>query len=114
MSSGVRSPAGNRALTGRIFEARLYDRALTPEEVAAASSGLLLEVVTAEKIAKALNDGQRKAVAELDSRISKVEATLGKLDRDIDARRAAQNASGDPYFRIAHALLNSKELIYVY
>ena len=111
---GLVPGGGGRALTGRIFEARLYDRVLTPEEVAAASSGMLLEVVTEELLAKALDPGQKKSLDQFDSRIATLEKQVMKLDHDIKIRQEAQNAGGDPYFKIAHALLNSKELIYVY
>ena len=111
---GLAPGGGGRALTGRIFEARLYDRVLTPEEVAAASSGMLLEVVTEESLAKALDSRQKEALSEYDSKITTLEDRLMKIDRDIEIRREAENAGGDPYFKIAHALLNSKELIYVY
>lgn len=111
---GLAPGGGGRALTGRIFEARLYDRVLTPEEVAAASSGMLLEVVTEEALAKALDSRQKEALSEYDSKITTLEDRLMKIDRDIEIRREAENAGGDPYFKIAHALLNSKELIYVY
>ena len=107
-------PAGGRALSGRLFEARLYDRALTPREVAAASSGMLLEVVTEEMLAGALSEGQKAEVSRIDAQIATLEKQLARLDDDIASRREALNASGDPYFKIAHALLNSKELIYVY
>ncbi len=111
---GLVPGGGGRALTGRIFEARLYDRVLTPEEVAAASSGMLLEVVTEELLAKALDPGQKKSLNQFDSRIATLEKQVMKIDHDIKIRQEAQNAGGDPYFKIAHALLNSKELIYVY
>ncbi|MFP6858575.1 MAG: DUF1549 domain-containing protein [Roseibacillus sp.] len=107
-------PSGRRALTGRIFEARLYDRVLTPQEVAAASSGMLKEVVTAGMLAKALSTEQKKLLVGYDEKIATLTAERGKLEREISQRRKAQNGGGDPYFRIAHALLNSKELIYVY
>ena len=107
-------PAGARALSGRIFEARLYDRALTPREVAAASSGMLLEVVTEEMLAGSLSEAQKEEVSRIDSRIATLEKQIARLDDDIASRREALNAGGDPYFKIAHALLNSKELIYVY
>ena len=107
-------PAGGRALSGRLFEARLYDRALTPQEVAAASSGMLLEVVTEEMLAGALSEAQKAEVSRIDAQIATLEKQLTRLDDDIASRREALNASGDPYFKIAHALLNSKELIYVY
>ena len=75
---------------------------------------MLLEVVTEELLAKALDPRQKEALSEYDSKITTLEDRLMKIDRDIEIRREAENAGGDPYFKIAHALLNSKELIYVY
>ena len=109
------SPGGpGRSLTGRIFEARLYDRALTPQEAAAASSGTLLEVVTEGLLAEAMSSSRKEAVERLDGEISLLEQQLAKVDQEIESTREALNAGGDPYFKIAHAILNSKELIYVY
>ena len=109
------SPGGpGRSLTGRIFEARLYDRALTPQEAAAASSGTLLEVVTEGLLAEAMAPARRKAVERFDGEISLLEQRLATVGEEIEITREALNAGGDPYFKIAHAILNSKELIYVY
>lgn len=108
------SPRGDRALTGRILEACLYDRALSAEEVAAATTGKLLEILTDAKVAAALNSGQKEKVANLDQRIQALQAENERLENEISNVRQAQSGAGDPYYRIAHALLNSKELIYVY
>lgn len=109
------SPGGRgRSLTGRIFEARLYDRALTPQEAAAASSGTLLEVVTDGLLAKAMDPSLKKSVEVLDEEIALLEERLAQVEQEIESTREALNAGGDPYFKIAHAILNSKELIYVY
>ena len=109
------SPGGpGRSLTGRIFEARLYDRALTPQEAAAASSGTLLEVVTEGLLAEAMAPARKKAVERFDGEISLLEQRLATVGEEIEITREALNAGGDPYFKIAHAILNSKELIYVY
>ena len=107
-------PGRGRMLTGRIFEARLYDRVLTPEEVAAGVSGTLLEVVTDDMMAKALNTKQKAQLAEYDASIAALATKAGKLDRELTRIRNAKGAAGDAYYRIAHAILNSKELIYVY
>ena len=63
---------------------------------------------------KAEDPEQKKSLDQFDSRIATLEKQVMKLDHDIKIRQEAQNAGGDPYFKIAHALLNSKELIYVY
>ena len=113
---GVRhgvGPSRNRMLTGKILEARLYDRALTEEEVVAASNGILLEVVSEEMIAETLTESQKSQVAAIDKELANLSTELGKIERELEARGAGQMA-GDAFFRLAHALLNSKELIYVY
>ena len=108
------NPSPQRALTGKIFEARLYDRALTADEVAAAVSGTLLEVVNDDMLTAALSADQKRQLASQDAAIAKLATETGKLERQLAARKKPSGASGDAYFRIAHAILNSKELIYVY
>ena len=107
-------PGGGRMLTGRIFEARLYDRVLTTEEVAAVASGTFLEVVTDDMLSKALNGKQKEQLAEYDNTIASLAAKAANIDRELTRIRNAKGASGDAYYRIAHAILNSQELIYVY
>lgn len=107
-------PQVGRMLTGRIFEARLYDRALTAEEVLTAESGFVMEVVNSGMVEKALSDSQRNQLVALDAKIASLTAAIAELDRQLAARDGAQAASGDAYYRLAHALLNSKELIYVH
>ena len=108
------SPDPGRALTGKIFEARLYDRALSPQEVTAASSGTLMDIVTDQMVAAALLPAQAIKVLALDQEIADLSAEANKLASELDSHRARSKASGDAFFRITHGILNSKELIYVY
>ena len=101
-------------LTGKVFEARLYDRALTREEVAAAASGSMVEIVTAKMIDDSLNDSQGAAATKLKHKIARISKELAGIDRELAERKAAMSGTGDPFYRFAHALLNSKELIYVH
>ena len=101
-------------LTGQVFEARLYDRALTREEVAAAASGSMVEIVTAKMIDDSLNDSQGAAATKLKYKIARISKELAGIDRELAERKAAMSGTGDPFYRFAHALLNSKELIYVH
>lgn len=113
MRHGI-APMGGRALTGRIFEARLYDRVLTPGEVVAASSGKLLEVVTEGMLSKALSATKKRELADHERKIAALSDEVSLLEHELSQSRKARNSAGDPYYRIAHAILNSKELIYVY
>ena len=108
------NPGGGRMLTGKVFEARLYDRALTPEEVAASASGSMVEIVTAKMIDGALSDSKKKALARLEEESAPINSEIARLNRELNEREAALSGTGDPYYRFAHALLNSKELIYVH
>jgi hypothetical protein len=108
------NPSPPRALTGKIFEARLYDRALSADEVAAAVSGTFLEIVSDEMLTAALSAEQKQQLATQNAAITKLTTETAKLERQLAARKKPSAASGDAYFRIAHAILNSKELIYVY
>ncbi|MFT7677313.1 MAG: hypothetical protein ACI8QC_001291 [Planctomycetota bacterium] len=108
------TPVGGRMLRGRIHEARLYDRALSPAEIAASMNGVLEEVVTAEMLQSALSASQQVSLARLDEHIAAIGADLDKRTGVIAKRRRSMAASDNPYFKIAHALLNSKELIYVH
>jgi hypothetical protein len=107
-------PQSGRMLIGRIFEARLYDRALTANEVAAAASGTLKEIVTEEMLQKVLSESQKTELAGMAAKIEPLTTSIDKLNRDLLAQDSARAETGDPYFRLAHALLNSKELIYVH
>jgi hypothetical protein len=107
-------PQEGRMLTGRVFEARLYDRALTADEVAAADSGVMLEVVTSEMVEQSLAESQRAELVALDAKMAPLTAAIAKLDRELAAQEGARAGAGDAYYRLAHALLNSKELIYVH
>jgi len=109
-----KGPGGGRMLKGKVFEARLYDRALTPEEVAAAASGSMVEIVTAKMMDAALGDSQKKTLAQLDEKAAPISKEIARLDRELAKHKAALSGTGDAYYRFAHALLNSKEFIYVY
>ena len=64
---------GNRYLRGRIFRASLYDRALSPEEVAASAAGSI-ESVSEEAILDWLSAARRTERTDL-------KETLAKLTR---------------------------------
>jgi hypothetical protein len=101
-------PGGSRALKGRILKARLYDRALPPDEIRAAA-GARGAHVTGEDILKALSQSQRGEKARLEAAIAAAETELADLrrlgsDLPLDQRR---------WRDLAHALFNLKEFIYL-
>lgn len=109
-----KNPTGNRVLKGKIFEARLYDRALSPEEVEAAGSGTIIEVLREEQILSALDPAVRKQVAAIDEKIEAAKAELSERSRELENAIRVRDALPDGLARLAHAILNSKELIYVH
>jgi hypothetical protein len=66
-------PEGNRLLAGVIRRARLYDRALSPAEVAASAGG---DTIEPEAIAARLPADQRKRYARLRAEIGELNARL--------------------------------------
>ena len=108
------NPAGNRAFRGKLHEARLYDRALTPEEVAAAGDGILLKTLREDDVLAALPPKLRKQVDALAPKIQTAKSQLSKAEREIQQMESVRGNLNDQYRRLTHALLNSKELIYVY
>jgi len=96
---------GNRALRGRIYEATLYDRALTPEEVRA-SAGKKGPFVSREMILSSLTDAQSKEVQSLDNSLEETRAALSEFGKPLSgADRRWQD--------LAHAIFNLKEFIYL-
>ncbi|MFP6904720.1 MAG: DUF1549 domain-containing protein [Verrucomicrobiota bacterium] len=110
---GIR-PGRGRDLTGKIYEARLYDRVLGPDEIAAAASGLQLETVASQDVVDALSPTDRATLKRLEVHLTESETERGKLAHQLADQRAAQGAIPGGLARLTHALLNSKELIYVY
>jgi len=101
------SAGGNRVLQGRIYRARLYDRALSAEEIAA-SSRLEGTVVTEGEVLASLSAAERDRVAGLRARSAEAQKHLQEL-RDIER-------GGGPDFGwkcLAQSLFNLKEFIYL-
>ena len=98
------NPSGNRALKGRILEARLYDRALSSEEVAASADGRG-DFVSEGDVLGQLSDAERDRVAKLETQIEDLEKKM---------QRAPKPAGADvAWGEMAHALFNFKEFIYL-
>lgn len=108
------TPGGGRSLTGRIFEARLYDRALTEEEVIAAQTGSMIHIIRDSDILAALPEDTRNKVLALDQNIAAATQSADELSAKLQAVQQAHSRSPKGLARLTHALLNSKELIYVH
>lgn len=106
-------PNQARALTGAIHAARLYDRALSPQEVAAAADGNIRPGVTREMLLKALTAEQQEALNRHEAALVRLEQALSIVRGKLSERQPPAAQGGD-YVGVAHALLNSKEFIYVH
>ncbi|MFT6864625.1 MAG: hypothetical protein ACJAVK_003193, partial [Akkermansiaceae bacterium] len=96
-------PGGGRLLSGKIDEARLFDRALTEEEV---SLSLGMEMPPSrDEVLKSLTDAQRESLQKLEARLVTLRDREGHLNRGP--------RPSNPLADLAHALFNSKEFIYV-
>jgi Protein of unknown function (DUF1553)/Protein of unknown function (DUF1549)/Planctomycete cytochrome C/Concanavalin A-like lectin/glucanases superfamily len=91
-------PTGNKALTARIFCARLYDRALTAEEIAKTAR------VESGGAADLLTDEQRMKLTMLQEQRQKL---MESLPTDFG------DASTQAWTSFAQSLINMKEFIYL-
>ncbi|MEQ8789977.1 MAG: DUF1553 domain-containing protein [Pirellulaceae bacterium] len=98
------APGGNRLLKGRIFEARLYDRALSADEVAKSHARFSGGVTNAQLI-KALTDAQRTSYQRLQRKVERLQKEIESLGPPPAPRQA--------WIDLAHAIFNLKEFIYV-
>lgn len=97
---------GNRMLKGRIHEARIYDRALSAEEVSA-SAGRVSGFVSEKQILGRFTAGQR-------SRFDALKKRLGELGMEIESLREQPVVNERTVWGgIAHAMFNLKEFIYI-
>lgn len=81
--------AGNGFFAGEIEEARIYDRALTAEEVAASFQAGPAQVVTPQQILSALTPQQREQRAALTVQIEQLRAHVAARPAGSDAWEAA-------------------------
>ena len=108
------SPAGGRLLTGRVFEARLYDRALNDQEVLAATTGVPKTAVTNAMLLAEMSSEQKQQLIKVDRQIVGVEQSVKSITQQIEAQKDHVYQRYQGCFGLAHALLNSKEFVYVY
>jgi len=84
-------PGGNKYLKVTIDKARLYNRALTAEEIAASASGQNLFVSEADAL-QAMPDGQKKKFAALKDTLDQANKTLKSLPKKKDTGKIQQAA----------------------
>ncbi|MAS95624.1 MAG: hypothetical protein CMO55_20680 [Verrucomicrobiales bacterium] len=99
---------GNKPIQGRIFEARLYDRALAADEVMASFSSARL-FVSERSVTEALSPEALEKRSALEAKISELESRRDKLvalgsNQPLQERR---------WQDLAHAIFNLKEFIYL-
>lgn len=94
----------NRMLSGRIYEARLYDHALLPEQVQALSTKSV-HVVSYEQIVATLDLSTRQQLNQLEDQLQQLREEQTQFTKVPDALQH--------WIDFAHSLLNTKEFIYV-
>ena len=92
-----------RKLAGQIFEARLYDRALSAEEVLASANGN--HYVSENMLQAQLDETQREELARLRKQTKNYKTDLENMPEPRGEREA--------WARLAHAIFNLKEFIYL-
>lgn len=98
------SLAGSRMFRGAVIDARLYDRALSADEVRAAAESDAT-FVSDRAVLASLSDEQRQQVELLTAQRKEREVRRGAM--------ATPAAPGQEWSELAHALFNMKEFIYV-
>jgi hypothetical protein len=101
------SASGNRVLKGRIYRARLYDRALSAEEVAL-TSRIESSVITEGDVIASLSAGDRDKIAQLQAQSDEARKHLQQL-------REVERGTGPDFAwkSFAQSLFNLKEFIYL-
>lgn len=102
------SPSGNRGLAGQIFRARVYDRALSAEEIAK-TARIEASTVTEADILATLSAGQVERLTEFQSERDMLSKELTHLrSTSTDADPIVQS-----WASLAQSLINLKEFIYL-
>jgi len=102
------SPTGNKGLAARLFRARLYDRALTPEEIAK-TARIESTTITEADILATLTNEQRTQFARLQSQRDLLTKTLESTRSTAAGTDPVLNA----WASLAQSLINLKEFIYL-
>ncbi len=102
------NPSGNHGLRGRIDRARLYDRALTSEEIAKTAT-LEANTLRESDILAALTESQRQQLHALQSQ-------RDTMNQALEAARTATSTDSpkvQAWTSLAQSLINLKEFIYL-
>jgi hypothetical protein len=102
------APSGNRGLRGRIHRARVYDRALTPEELARSARLEGLPVTDLDLLA-ALPPAERRRVEALRAELGRLEDETRQLSEALGTS-APETAAWNS---LALSILNLKEFVYL-
>jgi len=105
---GMRHGTGlnpSRMLRGRIFEARLYDRALNPDEVKAAATGAK-NFVSNSELLSSLSGKEQVQLKQWNEKINALKGQLDRIGPPVDQSQVWEN--------LAQSIFNLKEFIYVY
>lgn len=102
------SAGGNKSLRGRILRARLYDRALAPDEVALTRQ-IESTVVTETDVLDALSAADRTQVRQWQTDLEKLTAQAESLRQRVE--RLSPATAG--WESLALSLINLKEFIYL-
>ena len=100
-----KGPGGNRSLKGRIYEATLFDRALSPEEVGI-QAGQTGVYVSKEMILDSLTEPQREKLRSIDQSLDEVKDQLSGF-------RPFPEKPDRKWQDLVHAVFNLKEFIYL-
>jgi hypothetical protein len=102
------NPSGNKGLRARLYRARLYDRALTPEEIAQTAT-IEANTLRESDILAALTEPQRQQFHALQSQ-------RDTLNQALEASRTAMSTDTpkvQAWTSLAQSLINLKEFIYL-
>jgi hypothetical protein len=102
------NPAGNKGLSGRIYRARLYDRALTADEIAQ-TSRIEFTTLSETDILATLTDAQRQQLAALQSKRDEVTHAL----ESTRTSTSEDDPKVQAWTSLAQSLINLKEFIYL-
>ena len=102
------APTGNKGLTGRIFRARLYDRALTPKEITQ-TARIESTALTEADILATLSNDQRTQLTRLQSQHNLLSKNIATTRLTIPPKDPTLQA----WTSLAQSLINLKEFIYL-